>query len=59
MRQIFIALAFITSLTMASGAIALTKVVAVPEIDAAGIPLAFTLLGGLIAIVRERRRARA
>lgn len=29
---------------------------AVPEIDAAGATLAFALLGGIVAIARERRR---
>ncbi|MGD2167679.1 MAG: hypothetical protein PVF63_06190 [Gammaproteobacteria bacterium] len=28
----------------------------VPEIDAAGAMLAFSLMGGIVAIVRERRR---
>jgi hypothetical protein len=30
--------------------------VRVPEIDAAGATLAFALMGGIVAIVRERRR---
>lgn len=32
---------------------------AVPEIDAAGATLAFALMGGIVAIVRERRRRRS
>jgi len=30
----------------------------VPEIDAAGAMLAFSLMGGMVAVVRERRRQR-
>ena len=31
----------------------------VPEIDAAGAMLAFSLMGGIVAIVRERRRRKS